>query len=105
MQKQWQKTKKSISQLPKSANIRLECKCLSGIINVAYLFRSSVTTSYKIFTTFITNPAFIMSAVVIDDAPKTMALGAVATGSMKAYELVSTLQNLFFFVTDGGKIS
>jgi hypothetical protein len=70
---------------------------------VAYLSGSSVTTSYNIFTTFITNPAFIMSAVVIDDAPKTMALGAVATGSMKAYELVPRLGNYYFFVTDGGK--
>ena len=40
--------------------------------------------------TFITAPAFIMSPVVIEDAPKTIALGAVATGSMNAYEHVMT---------------
>ncbi len=31
-----------------------------------------------------------MSPVVIEEAPKTMALGAVATGSMNAYEQVIT---------------
>jgi hypothetical protein len=39
---------------------------------------------------FMMNPAFIMSPVVIDDAPKTIAFGAVATGSMKAYEQLMT---------------
>ena len=33
---------------------------------------------------FIPKPAFIICAVVKVEAPKTMALGAVATGNMKA---------------------
>jgi len=35
---------------------------------------------------FITNPAFIISTVFIELCPNTIALGAVATGSAKAYE-------------------
>ena len=38
---------------------------------------------------FIPRPAFIICAVVRVEAPKTIALGAVATGSMKAYEEVN----------------
>lgn len=37
---------------------------------------------------FIPDPAINISIIFIEDAPNTIALGAVATGSMKAYEHV-----------------
>ena len=46
-----------------------------------------IVLSYQVVSTqitFIITPAFIMSAVFMVLAPNTMALGAVATGSMKA---------------------
>ncbi len=49
----------------------------------------------KTQTMFMTMPAFIMSTVLSVLWPKTMALGAVATGKAKAYEQTIPVGKMF----------